>query len=89
MMKSTQGSANSRRSNPGEDLSSSPGHLVSAALSFGLPAFQANHPCPWPPVSRRSAAINHRRPPVHLTSEMAQFPAAANRNAKNIVTSWS
>lgn len=42
MIKRTQGSANSRRSSLGEETPSSPGHLIPAALSLGLPLLQAN-----------------------------------------------
>jgi len=77
MLKKTQGSDNSRRSRPGEDLCSSPGHLIpppypSAAL------FQANCRPIRPPLPRRPAAIRHRRPGGSLAGEMVQSPAAAN-----------
>jgi hypothetical protein len=55
MLKRTQGSANSRRSSLGEEPHSSPRRFMPATLSLGLPPFQANHPCPWPPLPRRPA----------------------------------
>ena len=55
MLKRTQGSANSRRSSLGEEPHSSPRRFMTATLSLGLPPFQANHPCTWPPLPRRPA----------------------------------
>jgi hypothetical protein len=50
MLMRTQGSVNSRRSSLGEESLSSPRRLIPAALSFGLPPLQANHPAPRPPL---------------------------------------
>ena len=81
MLKLTHGSANSRKVKSAEDFHSSPGGFVSAALSLDLPPFQANRHHIRPPLSRRSAATDHRRPDTPLAGEMAQFSAAANNNA--------
>jgi hypothetical protein len=79
MLKKTQGSVNSRRSSLGEESHSSPRHFIPKALSLGLPPLQTTHPHPWPPLSRRPAATDHRRPPRLPAGELAQPPAAANR----------
>ena len=58
--------------------------FVSAALSFGIPLFQANHLPAWPPLPCRSAATDHRRSPALLVGEVVQSLAAANKSPLHV-----